>query len=456
MLIRFTIENFLSFNNKSELLLIPSKSRNLRHHIIKKERTRDLDVLKSAVIFGANASGKSNLIKAISFGQKLIKHGRRSGQPIPYKKFKLDNRNREKNSKIEYEFSYKSKNYAFGFVFNNQFIIEEWLFEFNKEKDYKIYERRTINDTVQVEFDKLKISKHDLERLKFIAEDTLPNELFLTSSNNRNIGSIAGIEPIRHSFRWFDDILKVIFPESKLLGIETNIKDDVELADVFQWYLKAFKTGISGVSTLEVDFKSPSVDLPEKVKNNIIQNLEIGERAVISSLNNIRYSIYKTPDNEVRAIKLMTKHRIKNQDDFVLFEVNEESDGTQRILDLIPAIMEVSTGESVCVIDEIDRSLHPNLTYKLMELFFSESKNIKSQLIATTHEDEIMQLKLLRKDEIWFVKKNKEGESHIYSLEEFRPRKDKDIRSGYLKGRYDAIPKFNSFTSIHKRSLANE
>lgn len=451
MLIRFSIENFLSFNSKNELLLTPGKSRDLKDHIIKKEKSRDLDILKSALIFGANASGKTNLIKAIAFGQKLIKFGRRPNQPLPYRKYKLDKTNSEKNSKIEYEFNYKGKNYAYGFVFNHQNIIEEWLFEFNKEKDYKIFERKSKDGIVFIEFDKLDLNKHDMNRLMFIAEDTLPNELFLTAANKRNIANIEGIDPILNVFYWFDNILNVIFPESKLFGIKTKIQDDRELTDVFQSYLHAFRTGISGISTLEVDFKSPAVDLPEKIKTKIAQDLQIGERAVISSLSNVRYSLFKNSENEVKAIKLMTKHKIKNENEFELFEVNEESDGTQRIMDLIPAIMEISNDESVYVIDEIDRSLHPKLTYKLLELFFEQSKNIKSQLIATTHEDELMQLKLLRKDEIWFTKKNKFGESMIYSLEEFRPRKDKDIRSGYLNGRYEGIPKFDSFSNILRR-----
>lgn len=443
MIIRLTVENFLSFNEKTEILLTPGKSRALRDHVVKGSRSRDIDILKSALIYGANASGKSNIVRAVSFMKKLVVKGVSTNQFIDYAKFKLDQAANDRHSQLEIEFHYKGQNYAYGFIFNNQLILQEWLFTFNKEKDFKIFERTTLVDEVSITFGKLSISKEVEKRLEYIAADTLPNELFLNSSNHRNIFSIKGIYPITDSYRWFEEALTVVFPDSKLTGMEVNMESDMEMKEVYQWFLTELKTGISGLETTLVDFFSHDVNLPEALKNKIAADLKLGERAIISSLDNMRYSLARKENGTLEAVKMMTRHKIKNEERYTLFEMNEESDGTQRLMDLIPAVTELSREEKVFVIDEIDRSLHPNLTFKLFEIFFRESKNIRSQLICTTHESELLNQDLFRKDEIWFVKKNKDGESDTYSLEEFRPRKDRDIRTAYLVGRYNAIPKFS-------------
>lgn len=443
MIIRLNIENFLSFNNKVELLLTPSKVRSLKHHVVKGEKVRDIDVLKSAIIYGANASGKSNIVNSLYFLKKIVTTGNNNSKRIKYSKFKLDKEAIKRDSQIEIEFHYLGVSYAYGIVFNNETILEEWLFTFNKEKDKKIFERKTNGEKVEISFGDLNLSNETRKRLNYMGVDTLPSELFLHSSNQRNISDIEGISDIVNSYKWFDDILTIIYPNSKFAGMEVNINSNIELKDVYHWFLSEFRTGITGLETIHVDFFSNDVSLPKKLKDDIVAGLEKGETAIVSSFDNITYSMLRNKEGEIEAYKLMTKHKIKNSNEFALFEINEESDGTQRIMDLIPAITELSKEHKVFIIDEINRSLHPNLTYKLFELFFNESANIKSQLICTTHESELLNQKLFRKDEIWFVKKNRCGESSIYSLEEFRPRKDKDIRTGYLKGRFEGIPNFS-------------
>jgi len=442
MLIRASFENILSYNSRSEILLTPGKTRNLKHHIIKGSKNRDIDILKSSIIYGANASGKSNLIKILSFAKKMIVSGNQSSEDISYKHFKLDRANSEKNSRIEIEYKIKGHYYAYGFVFNKKEIIEEWLYRINKESETKVFERKTMDGKVEVNFGGLSSKKKVLQRLTYMGQDTKKNELFLHSSNQRNLKDIEGILDIINSHHWFKEVLTIIFPRTKFAGMEVNIDSDEELKNVYKWFLTEFKTGIAGLETKKVDFFSKEVDLPGTIKEDIANDLKSGENAIISSFDNVRYNISKNEMGDIQALKLMTSHKLKNENKFINFEIKEESDGTQRIMDLVPALMEVSKENKVFIIDEIERSLHPNLTFKLFELFFNESDNIESQLICTTHEDILLDLKLFRKDEIWFVKKNSCGESSLYSLEEFKPRKDKDIRTGYLKGRFEGIPVF--------------
>ena len=445
MLIRASFENILSYNSKSEILLTPGKTRNLEEHIIRGKGKRDLNILKSSIIYGANASGKSNFIKIMSFAKNMIVNGVQQSEGIKFNHFKLDNSNKKKNSRIEIEYKVNGNCYAYGFIFNSKQIIEEWLFRINKETEQKIFERHTQKELVKVTIGSIASDKESLQRLIYMGLDTKENELFLHSCNNRNLNNLEGIDDITNSFSWFKDILTIIFPRSKFAGIEVNIDSNNDLKGVFNWFLTEFKTGIAGLETKKVDFFSNEVDLPKSIKEDIANDIKRGENAIISSFDNIRYNISKDKKGDVHAMKLMTSHKLKNENKFINFEIQEESDGTQRIIDLVPALMEVSKDNKVFIIDEIERSLHPNLTRKLFEIFFSESVSIESQLICTTHEDVLLDLDLFRKDEIWFAEKNKSGESSLYSLEEFKPRKDKDIRTGYLKGRFEAVPVFSNF-----------
>ena len=156
-------------------------------------------------------------------------------------------------------------------------------------------------------------------------------------------------------------------------------------------------------------------------------------------LDNEKYLLFGSEEVEIISLKMMTVHKDDEAGE-VPFEISEESDGTRRIMELIPALIALNNGEKVYFIDEIERSLHPTLARVFFELFhrITESKN--GQLIATTHESGLLDLKLFRKDEIWFVEKDQTGASRTYSMEEFKPRYDKDIRKGYLLGRFGAVP----------------
>ena len=152
------------------------------------------------------------------------------------------------------------------------------------------------------------------------------------------------------------------------------------------------------------------------------------------------FTFFKNENNELKVLKLNTRRNLKNSNEFISFEISDESDGTQRIMDFIPALVSLTKSDKTYLIDEIDRSLHPELTQKLLEVFFNNTQNIESQLIVTTHESSLLDLNLLRRDEIWFVEKDLDGASNMYSLEQFKPRHDKEVRKSYLQGRFGAIP----------------
>ena len=443
MLIRITIDNVLSFNSEQEILFIPGKNRNHAHHIIKGEKARDVDILKAAVIYGANASGKSNLIKALALMQRIVMHG--DSDTIQYDRFKLDSTAEKRLSKLEVEFHIKGVNYAYGFTFDKLQVKSEWLYYFNKEKDYKVFERTTEGRDVSVTFDNLKLSNRELDNLEFVGTITKPAECFLHALNNSNVDKLKGIDMIKDAYRWFADSLTIIFPESKYGSLESNIATNQSFKSLFEWALDYFDTGITGIQSTEVDFWSSEVELPKRLKEQIQKDLKIGDSGIVTALNQLRFLIKKEANGDISASKLMTQRKMEGKGaDLVNFEISEESDGTQRIMDFIPAIAELQKDDQVFVIDEIERSLHCNLVKQFLAMFFERTKGVKSQLIVTSHESQLMDQDLIRKDEIWLVEKNKSGESELKSIEDFNVRKDLDIMKAYLQDRFGAVPHFST------------
>jgi len=447
MLIRFSVENFLSFKDRVLFSMIPGKG--LLKPLHKSHPIKGISTLKAAVIFGANASGKSNLVKAISFGRNLILKGTKSDQLIEYQNFRLDSKSLAGNSRLEYEIQHKGKNYAYGFVFNKHEIEEEWLFEINKKNETKIFERNSKN---QIGFDLdplLKKNKKNDEKqfLQFIAKGTPNNQLFLTEVRTRKVKeNVSDITDLLNVIDWFQNVLNVVFPNDKYkLGVTSELRDGSKLQSTFEELLEYFDTGINGICLEKIDFDT--VEVPSEIKKDIENDLKTNKkedsRVVLVSPENMTYFFSKRK-GKIIAEKFMTKHKITGSAKDTKFDTNDESDGTNRIIDFIPVIIDLLQGENVFIIDEMERSLHPNLIYDLFDLFLVKSGNVNSQLIVASHESTLLTQKLLRKDEIWFVVKDKNGSSHLHSLEEYNVRFDKEIRKSYLLGRFKAVPRLGN------------
>lgn len=436
MLIRFSVENFLSFRDETELSMVPGKARQHPKHIVSTGKNRKTNLLKTAVIYGANASGKSNLIKAMDFARDFIISGRRPGKTIPVKPFKFDSASEEKPSTFQFEFTHKGKSLIYGFKLDAQKVYEEWLYEITPNTEKPMFERMTgADDQTTAEFS-MKLKAKDLEFLQFVARGTRPNQLFLTESIERNVPYF------RNAFEWFDKVLVIIFPESRLEGLEIEFMTNEDFQQSFQSLLQLFDTGISGISFQEFDFDeeiSISKQFKEQVKEELFKR-EDSFGTIVRGAEGQSYLLLKRDNDAINASKLMTVHHAKGQEQHVLLDVREESDGTKRLFDLIPALIELFSSERVFIIDELDRSLHPHVSREILRLFLSNKPEQMSQLMVTTHESTLLDLDLLRRDEIWFVEKDQDGASTIYSLEEFAPRYDKDIRKGYLLGRFGSIP----------------
>lgn len=445
MLIRFTIENFLSFRRKQVFSLIPGRGSLKSHH--KSTLIRGVSALKIGIVYGANASGKSNLIKAIDFGRKIILRGTKPEQLISTNFFKLDKEFLSKPTYIEYEFQHKGKNYAYGFIMSAKNIIDEWLFEIGKSGETKIFERQnTIEYDLDFLFKKNKTS-NEKQFLEFTAKGTPRNQLFITQIRNTNVtDNVTDIEDILNVIDWFQNALTVIYPGTKDVSKKFELHKDTNLQQVFEDMLNYFDTGIDGIEFKEVDFEK--IDIPtevrEDIKNDLFNEKSEKTSAFLSNPQDDKYYVIsKTDDFTIQAKLLKTKHKIVGGE-YELFDLKDESNGTRRIMDLIPMIVDFFKGGNVFVVDEIERSLHPNLVRDFFEFILDKCEDINSQIIVSSHEATLLTQKILRKDEIWFAVKNKQGATKLHSLEDYNIRYDKNIMKDYLLGRYKGTPKLGS------------
>lgn len=442
MLLRFTIENFMSFKDEAVLSLLPSKVSSHPEHVIKPAKSSGLRALKTAVIYGANASGKSNLIKALAFAQRLLVQSELAGKNLPNQAFKLDKASAGLPSRFEVEIKCGDRFYAYGFAIHQKIVVEEWLFEISKTKEKAIFERSVQDNKTIIALDSLVFAKaEDKQFLEFVAKGTADNHLFLRECFERNVmRDLPYITGLSEVFHWFKERLTIIFPNSKYTGLEMALHNaDASAEQALSALLNQLDTGVCGLCLKKVNFETEISDIPFDVKEAVVGDLSEHESALISGQKGIRYLVKLDAQGLAIAYKLMTAHHDSDGDE-VLFEVNQESDGTQRLLDLAPGLLELFTQDKVYIIDELDRSLHSEITTRLVSSFLSLTSQRASQLIVTTHESNLLNLDVLRRDEIWFVQKNSRGQSALYSLEEFKARFDKDIRKGYLVGRFGGVP----------------
>ncbi|MDT0124515.1 ATP/GTP-binding protein [Paenibacillus sp. RRE4] len=455
MLVRFSVENFKSFFDRQELMMIPAKKIKLN-----KEHTVQFDkvsLLRTATIYGANASGKSNLIEAMKFAKYVITN------KVPLQASKMYCRvvpeGMSRHSTFEFEILKNNKFYAYGFSINlyERKIISEWLYELIPDKDiqHMLFERETEVSRIELG-SRVTLDEIDLMKFKTYTLDFEENnsELFLKEMNrNKKFKHGSSLEFFKDVFEWFDEDLVTIFPEEPFTNFEYFYGDDG--IQKINKIIDFFDTGISKVKIEEISLSDMQSKLPKKLLEDLFANLkdklENSENNKISMMSlrtkNAFYNIKAVPGDEPIITTIKLEHGEKSLSDF---EFDEESDGTRRLFDLLDILIS-NEKNKVYVIDELERSLHPKLTYKFIELFFEILKENHTQLIFTTHESTIMDQNLLRRDEIWFVERNKNNISHLYSLDRFKERYDKKLSKAYLDGRYGAIPVLKGYSSKKER-----
>jgi AAA15 family ATPase/GTPase len=450
MLIQLTIQNFLSFRDEVTFSMVGVNT-DKQHidHLAEDAAGKGRSILPIGAIYGANAAGKSNLIEAISFAKNLVVQGTRSSQTIPVSPFKLGDYSKQP-SKFEFIFTHQGDQYSYGFTLNREQIFEEWLYGIpeGKKQEVMYFERVTSSKKeTTVEYGlKLKgRNKKHQQFLDFIAQGTRPNQLFLTESLERNV---TALQPI---FDWFRKVLTIIPAEADYTGLEIGVLSDESFTDFLSEFLKFAGTGIDSIVTeeVELDFERHFPTMPKVVRDHLIQALNQADKnsMVIANLRGTRFLVFKDDQSQLTLIQLKTRHR-SEEGEFIDFSIEEESEGTQRLINLIPTLFILKQEEEkVIFLDELDRRLHPLLSRNFVQVAIN-CRDKKNQLIFTTHDTNLLDLDLLRRDEIWFVEKIEQGVSNLYSLAEFKMKPDLKIEKGYLNGRFGAIPFFGNPQSL--------
>ncbi|MCL5037847.1 MAG: ATP/GTP-binding protein [Chloroflexi bacterium] len=427
MLISFTLENWKSFRNEVTFSMIAGreKQHNDRVPEIKKYKMR---VLPISAVYGGNASGKSNLFKALEFSKKIIVNGLKLERPIPVDPFRLDPSCKKKPSNFSFMILIKDNLYEFSFSVTRKSVLKEKLVQIKSSNEYKLYERAGNKISFGKPFD-------NDDRLKFVFEGTRDNQLFLNNSVTQKVDSFKPV------YDWFKNSLVLISPESEYMGLRNYIQKDHPSNKKMIDTLSSLDTGIHGLEEKPVRIDSvPALkDFPIKI---IEENTE-EDIGLVLSFSGDRY-LFTLEGDKIIVKKLFTSHRnIEGKN--ISFEMSDESDGTIRTIDLIPAFISLSEPCSnfVFFIDEINRSLHTLLIRQLLESYLEScSKDSRSQLIFTTHDVLLMDQDLMRRDEMWVTEHDREGSSTLYSFNEFKEiRYDKDIRKSYLQGRLGGVPR---------------
>jgi AAA15 family ATPase/GTPase len=420
MLVNFRVENFKSFKDFTEFSMEATKLKNLPENTFKKH---NISLLKSAVIYGANASGKSNLKIAMETMQAIIKDSINTEKmnKYPHAPFLLDSQTEKEASIFEMEFIIEEILYRYGFSISTKGVIyKEWLHQKNllaKIKRENLLFRRE-EDTFHL--------GTLFKEGKLLEDKTRPNALFLSVVAQFN-GAIA-----TKILEWFSqvNILSNIrsreFEEYSFQmledeGFKEKIVSFIKSADIGIYDIEKKKLSLDD---LELSKEELNV-IPEEVIKDIQEN-------GLSTIN----TLHTQYDKEKKFTKLKT------------FKLTVESEGTQKLLALSAPILDTLLGGKTLIIDELDNSLHTELVRAIIQLFNSKETNPNNaQLIFTTHDTNLMNQKIFRRDQIWFTQKDIYGASELYSLIEYGKGKTRDdlaLEKNYLEGKFGAKPHIGS------------
>ena len=422
MLFNFTIGNFRSFPERKTLSMEPASISDHPQNLIKKAQ---YSFLSSAVIYGANASGKSNLLRGMNTMKRIVVENfdKRSVSEIPYDPFLLNSRTSNEPTFYEVVFWVEDVKYRYGFEADKTSIHSEWLFATEKKKSEKPLFLR-IPEGIEV--------MRSFPEGKDLEEKTRDNALFLTVVDQFN-GHTASI--IMKWFRNFNIISGLSHDNYR--GVTFTMLDKPEQNELLTNFFIDIDLGFDKIKLERKEFNPNELptDVPEDILKQLISDLE-GKNLV-----NLR-TVHKVFDDNQNFIKEIDFDARK-----------QESAGTNKIIDLSGPVFDTLKDGGVLVIDELDAKLHPLLTLSIVRLFQSQEINKNgAQLIFATHDTNILSMCNLRRDQIYFVEKNRIGASDLYSLVEYnkdgKVRKDRSFEKDYINGRYGAIPYFGDFNKL--------
>ena len=415
MLLQFTVNNFKSIKNTTTLSMATSSKDEGNFFPIKKYK-----LLQSSIVYGANASGKSNFLKAIVFMRRIVLNKDKvilSTDRLKHYPFRLSTETKDSSSSFEMVFFINEIKYRYGFEIDNTTVYAEWLYADENGKESKLFYRDIDEDELYVNRIKFK------EGLKLKVSK---NQLFLWKCDQEGGDISASI------LKWFSRL---------------NMIDGMEDGQYVNYAMKQMeneqfkKELIALVQTADIGIEDVLLE-EEDIPRSVIEEMPLPTELKKQFLES----------DSLKKVSLLTNHKKYDEDNneigTTIFELDEEeSRGTQKFFKMSAPILNTLREGKVLIIDELDASLHPMLTKHLIKLFHTKKINRRNaQLIFVTHDTNLLTPSIFRRDQIWLTQKDKYGATELYSLAQFKNvRKDEDFEKKYIQGKYGGVPYLQDF-----------
>jgi len=412
MLVEFRVKNFRSLREEQVLSLVASADKTLAEtHTLPTGLTAAPRLLKSAVLYGANASGKSNLIKALQYMREVVVKSAAlpPGKPFVVQTFRLDTDSSVQPTEFEVTFILDGIRYQYGFAMTPQRIVAEHLLVYKTSKPRRWFERYFDDATGKDVYE----FGPDLKGAKSVWERaTRSNALFLSMAIQLNSEALLPV------FDWFTNSL-VIFNEQAPIGPQFSIRQMLEQPD-------GRKRICDFLSAADISITEINVETRKVPRQSVSFDPQAGKTEVRVE--------------EIEECRLLFSHVTEKGE--AVFDLMDESGGTYTLLCLAGPVLNILHKGLTMIIDELDTSLHPLLVRELVRLFHNPEVNTEgAQLIFTTHDTSLLDVfGLFRRDQVWLVEKDEAQASTLVALSEFSPRKNEALERGYLSGRYGAVP----------------
>lgn len=422
MLIEFRFKNYRSFRDEAVLSMEATGVGTFKSCIIEAGHRR---LLPGAAIYGKNGGGKSNVIRAFWLAVQFIRNAQRTQHEkteIPVVPFGLNDYSADEPTEFEFSYIMDSVKYRYGFAATRQRVVKEYLYHAPKGQKALVFSRAEQEFTFTDE----------KQRRSLISETIAPNQLFFSVACTMNdaacISAMKWFREAVHFSRDYSDIPQQLLDYSNDSGMLKAISDYAKAADL-------------GIADMQFEFKNKEIDNPAELPLDIPEGIKAALTQFMRALseNNSEMGL------KVGEVKATSMHCGVDRDGnskFYPLELADESDGTRKLMSLSPAIEAALANGGVLLVDELERELHPMLVSYIVAKFQSRNTNpYGAQLIFTTHNTELMNMELLRKDQLYFTDKSQtDGACELYSISDFATRTTENIRKGYLAGKYGAVP----------------
>ena len=424
MLIEFKFSNYRSFRDETVLSMEATGLGTFKNCLIQEKSTK---LLPGVAIYGKNGGGKSNVIRAFWLAVQFIKNAQRTQHEkaeIPVMPFGLNDYSKKQPTSFDFIYVLNGIKYWYGFSATKEKIISEYLYHAPKGQKALIFSR-TGQDFSFTE---------DKAKRNMIGEMVAGNQLFFSVACTMNDSACVS------AMKWFREC---VFFSRDYTDIPKQLLEYAENKSMLKAITDYAKTADLGIDDMQFEFDNKEI----KDDNSFPEYIPEGIKEALTKFMNVLSETSNNSEVRLRMGEVTAKaiHQGENKDGSKMLyslDLSEESDGTRKLMSLAPAIESALQNGGILLVDELERELHPMLVNFIVSKFQSKNTNRKAaQIIFTTHNTELMNMELLRKDQLYFVdKRDNDGVSELYSISEFATRTTDNIRKGYLVGKYGATP----------------